>query len=814
MRLCACAPIHFPLTKKSNPMKGTFSVLSLLLAWMTWNPFSSAQVCDNLCLALDGNGDYISLNTTTTPVTGNASFTAETWFYANSTGSIARLLCMSGNATPSTLEVGLLGSGALFIYWRNTPGNGGTPLPVFITTTPANLTGAWHHLALTRSGGSLQVYLNGTSVYTVSSAVGPFFFDEFLVGHSNVFPGDDWEGQVDEIRLWNTVRTTQQIKDYKDCSLSGTSTGLVANWPLNFEGANPGGVNNFITHTLDAAIIPTIDNGVLHGFDLANANTISNFVCNLCPPPYQLNITDLPFQNTLLISACVGDPVHFCVKDAANNSISVPVGTTVEWQSSENNAAFTTDADLLNYSLAHNALCFPVKKNILKNLDCGNAGNGFTDRTYRAKIVKTMGAEMCTYTSSEQLLRLCCRPDCGTITLQPSIPGPWCEGDNVLLGATLNPCDPWVATGSNVQIDWYLIDGSSATILPFQNQLSFSGWPFVVGTTDICLQAVISNCSCPALVVEKCVSVDPMPVCGTIDIVPNPPAPISPAPPAGPPYQYTICPGGYSIVEMVNAAQFQNCNPVWQYHFDVPVGDPWKDLGTSNSQQNTNTLPLLNPPNPPNPAIWPAGATRIYYRIECRPESWPNSGCDPCYSNEVEVALEPPPPSGVISGPTQFCVGSNVTLSVTPNVPGPWTYCWYLNGILQQCFNDPINTYTTNKPGCYWVDISNNCESKRVGPHCIEQCVPVPVVKCPEDNPCACAGQPITLDGCDSYDTCPGTTLTYTWSWDSGTLVSVNGCILVHIPDSNGTTYTLTVTNSLNPACSTTSKPLFIKPCQ
>jgi hypothetical protein len=295
-------------------------------------------------------------------------------------------------------------------------------------------------------------------------------------------------------------------------------------------------------------------------------------------------------------------------------------------------------------------------------------------------------------------------------------------------------------------------------------------------------------------------------MCGTIDLVQPVVFPITHIAP----FQYEICPGNDAVLEMPVPTDFKNCKPVWQYHFGPPAPAPnspnWQDLGSTNNIQNTNTLPQANPLMP---GLWPAGATTVYYRIECRPESWPNSGCDPCHSNLVEIQLTPPPPSGIISGPTQYCPeGPYPTLTVTPNLAGNWEYAWFWNGQLE--FAGPSNSYQVTKPGCYWVGISNGCQTEMVGPHCVEECIIKPIIKCPTDNPCACDGQPITLDGCDSEDSCNAGPLTYSWlalpSGDMGT-----GCTFTQTPNPNGETYILTVTNALG--CSKTSKPLFIKPC-
>ncbi len=261
---------------------------------------------------------------------------------------------------------------------------------------------------------------------------------------------------------------------------------------------------------------------------------------------------------------------------------------------------------------------------------------------------------------------------------------------------------------------------------------------------------------------------------------------------------------------MVNPASFINSTSVWQYSFSST--GQWTDLGTSNPIQNTNYLPTIQLPSP-----WPSTATCIYYRIECRPESYPNSGCSPDHSNEIEICLQPKPPFGIISGNQQFCPGGNTTLTVTPNplpLPpaGGWNYVWYLNGVPFTTGN-PI---TTTMPGCYWVEIGDFCQSMKSGPYCVQECLLVPVIKCPVDNPCACDGLPITLDGCDSYSTC-GNPLTYSWTASNNgpCIPGPNGpCECIHIPDPVlGTDYTLTITDAVL-GCTVTSKIIHIQPCQ
>jgi hypothetical protein len=436
--------------------------------------------------------------------------------------------------------------------------------------------------------------------------------------------------------------------------------------------------------------------------------------------------------------------------------------------------------------------------------NCGTNPTGFVDRKYRAKITKTIAGATCTFYTTEAPLRICCPITSATINLVPTSPTALCESATTSVSVSLGSTDPFLlpTLGPNVTIDWYV--GSSTT--PYISNTTSFTYTGPATFPNLCFRVVIKNCICPAVTVTKCIDVDKQPMCGLIDKCPG-----SPFQPTGTAYQYLVCPGGEGAICMVNPADFKDCNPVWQFKFNIP-GSPWLPLGSSNSSQNTNVLPQVTPfNNPSSPYLWPPTATCIIYRIECRPKSYPNSQCTPCYSNEVTVCLMQPPTNTTITGVNRFCVGGSTTLSVVSPVAG-YTYNWYCNGV----FQGTGTSLPTNKPGCYVVEVVDNynCLSVKTPPYCVEECEIVPIIACPTVNPCASPGVAITLDGCSSYATCSGTgPLTYTWTYNNGTVVSVSGCTLVHIPDPvNGTTYTLTVTNSLIPACTATTT-LFIKPC-
>ncbi len=101
----------------------------------------------------------------------------------------------------------------------------------------------WHHWAFSwrSSDGELKVYLDGVEAFSGTAAQG-----ESLISGGSLILGQEqdsvgggfdssqtYQGQIDDFRIWNTVRTQQEIQDNYQNTLTGTETGLVAYLDFN-----------------------------------------------------------------------------------------------------------------------------------------------------------------------------------------------------------------------------------------------------------------------------------------------------------------------------------------------------------------------------------------------------------------------------------------------------------------------------------------------------------------------------------------------------------------------------------------------------
>jgi len=739
----------------------------------------------NYALSLAQNQeDYINLDVSTTPLAGNAgTLTVECWFNDQNTNAAQFRRLFSFGGGNSRIEVGVL-SGQLVYFFLGSGGNTGVNN---VTAVSAN---TWYQLAMVKNGDQFDFYLDCTQVGSTVSTTGITFNNDYL--RLGRWPGGgaadaDWHGLVDDFRLWQTALSPADICTRQYCPLSCNEPGLVAYWDFNDPAVVPGGSNPGITQVLDCS--PNANHGT--PFNLLQNGPVSNWVNSTAPMVYPalhdlgLEVRDYPYRNNLLTSICNGDPAHFCLDD--NGQTPGPYSNvSVQWEFFDVGGPGwqpVTSPSFIDF-------CFPVAPGEL-TLPCGSSPDGFVDRKYRAvSTVTGPTGEQCEYISAEYDLQICCPISPATVVLSPS--DPYCEGETETFTATLNSPDPFVQTpGPNVTIDWYYVDpiaGTRTLIGSGSSSVTHTvTFPQVPGVTDFCFEVEVTNCNDKMETFSACIPVDPEPECGTIDACPlGSPQNLLPFDLSDPAHLvYEICPGNDAIV--CQDMLFNDCIPQWQYTFTDPaVATPadWVNMGVSNTTQNTNILPSY---------LWPAGQTSIYYRIQCDPLSDP-SGCEPCFSNIVEITLIQAPAAPTVVGPTQVCIENlPVTLSVNSPVAG-LNYTWLYEGLVI----GNGTSISVTRGGCYWLEASNGCQIVEGPPFCLEVCETIARLSCPlPPNTCATPGEPVSLTACDSENTCSGTAgLLFEWFVDGvsqGPASTI--CDFSHTPLTTGTTYKVVVSD-------------------
>lgn len=215
-------------------------------------------------LDFDGINDYVAVAGIPNPT---GSFTIEAW---------AKLETKGYRTIFSKIDNGNLGFSLSYNFnndrMRASIGKGTGWINVQ-SLTAWNLN-QWYHVAL---------------VYNATSGTMSYYQDGVLQGNESVLPlyaaatfkiGNDawnelWDGNIDEVRVWNIARTATEIQNAMHCELSNptSQTGLVAYYKFN-QGAD--NADNSTVTTLTDSSVTAAYTGTLNNFALNG--TVSNWL--------------------------------------------------------------------------------------------------------------------------------------------------------------------------------------------------------------------------------------------------------------------------------------------------------------------------------------------------------------------------------------------------------------------------------------------------------------------------------------------------------------------------------------------------------
>lgn len=224
----------------------------------------------------------------------SGSYTKEAWVRARSFSAFSNNI-VSGSTVAFWAPNGNLSSGHNFNYFTCSDG------------ATMNLN-QWYHVAVTYDGGTntMILYKDGVQVAT-GNPVGVYSDTEMFIGayDDGVAPGYLWDGQIDEVRIWNVVRTPAEIAASANCLLTRDEFGLLAYF--DFEQGIAGGANPTEITLFNRADRCFLQDGTLIGFVLNGAT--SNWVAAASPAAGSCGGT---FQNINVTGN------SFCINDGDN----------------------------------------------------------------------------------------------------------------------------------------------------------------------------------------------------------------------------------------------------------------------------------------------------------------------------------------------------------------------------------------------------------------------------------------------------------------------------------------------------------------
>ena len=213
----------------------------------------------------DGINDYVTM--ATGGPTGSSNRTVECWIKSSNNIASQQTIVDWGGMSPngSRFTLNMIYNGKLRI---EVGGNG-------FHTTNNIADGLWHHVAVTYDNSAalkFKLYVDGvmlanqnTTVAVNTSSTGGYY-----IGTRNDF-ANYFDGIIDEVRVWNVVRTDAEILASMNGEFCAVPTGLVSYYKMNQGTA--GSSNTGVTTLTNAT---GTNNGTLTNFALSGSS--SNWV--------------------------------------------------------------------------------------------------------------------------------------------------------------------------------------------------------------------------------------------------------------------------------------------------------------------------------------------------------------------------------------------------------------------------------------------------------------------------------------------------------------------------------------------------------
>ncbi len=258
---------HYPVFSPSEAINNGTSVgaPSDDICGASWNNPSAPNIGSSAetiiienALDFDGVDDVVTTGANLIPDAGD--FTVEVWARYNGASNEYREILSQGGGN---FYLGHSNTGT--IRAGDSWGGGNTGV-----TYPDD--GEWHHFAVVKSSLTTKLYVDGVEQADLGSPISNTTNADFRIGSQ--FTGSEiWNGQIDEVRVWNVARTQAEISNNLGKTIH-SATGLVASYDFN-EGI-PDGDNTGLTILPDKS--GNANDGTLSGFDLSGST--SNWVAS------------------------------------------------------------------------------------------------------------------------------------------------------------------------------------------------------------------------------------------------------------------------------------------------------------------------------------------------------------------------------------------------------------------------------------------------------------------------------------------------------------------------------------------------------
>lgn len=228
----------------------------------------TANACPGAALSMDGSNDYVNVgNNITNSLVATNKITLEAWVKPRTTSGNGAIVSNYGTNGPPVQFI-LRRDGGNFTFFTNAAGF------VQLTALATVTLNTWTHLAATWDGTVMRYYVNGVpSGSTTNTGSFVASTSQVWIGGETAGPGEFFNGEIDEVRIWNTNRSRCEINTYMNCEIPSNAPNLMANY--HFNQGQAFSANATVTALTDAT--SNALNGTLTNMALTAGNILSNW---------------------------------------------------------------------------------------------------------------------------------------------------------------------------------------------------------------------------------------------------------------------------------------------------------------------------------------------------------------------------------------------------------------------------------------------------------------------------------------------------------------------------------------------------------
>ncbi|MCE3278727.1 MAG: large protein [Bacteroidetes bacterium] len=184
--------------------------------------------------------------------------------------------------------------------------------------------GKWHHVAATYDGSQMILYIDGTlDAYT-------YMYNDIInnsaavhIGGNAVASGNNFNGQIDEVRIWNIPQSYGTIRTNMNKTLIGNENGLKGYWKLD-DGytSSTTALNSSFTSGLDGALVNFNSTSTASNFTNTSGWIHSGATVNV-PLDFSFYLDNTAFMSGTAASYYYGNLFYNVYKGPDSTSITV-----------------------------------------------------------------------------------------------------------------------------------------------------------------------------------------------------------------------------------------------------------------------------------------------------------------------------------------------------------------------------------------------------------------------------------------------------------------------------------------------------------